>query len=1729
MTEQSEHSAVSISTDAAQGAASLTTLNSMGQTSLSLHQESLYSMNVLSISKKQVLTTTTTTVTAFNTNRKFPKKFQHEKLNTTNVEGGLPIGEIKFDQYAYNMQAQLIDTFPQLQDNKIEVLEMAAKLADKLDDSEGLKNGLKDAKDQLDLIPLQESLSEAFQRIAVKDMESETAHLFLELLCFTAAFPKNTSFIPLDASTKAFDVACSAEPGALQSTLLVINKSLNTDFIDRKYQNYLLNVLAGYANIHVQELRWIIKNIEEKLVLDGPSDQNIVTERNAILPVLPEKEKPASSSDLGEIIKNCKKYSDKVLELIGESSEDKIQEWSSYFKEVTKMFKILRKAQTHDKIVERRKVITELQGKLEDFSKLAESAGKDLKRNSSRLQSSAQALFKYVSFLDENGLITFYTVSNAIAQAQSYLAQIIDTSGSPSVIERAAVLDSTLTKLRSNIISPSIQQNQIITAQNTLSSILQITENKDAVSYLQVALWELKCKNIRRLTILSRIQVVINDYQSIEKLLNVNIDKAADEEQSKIARKFLDSIPSKNEKLRSIMNSDEPENNSNEKEYISQREELDPIIPICRNLSIELETASLSHDIEKLISVVKGENYTYVSKVVVPRTQSKNTRVMFASGSEKDYAFLFPKAISHPVYSSWDTKSLLDHVKTSKQVPIDIEMLSKVTMGKLNSKRSRFASLRRQIYSFKQYQLRDPKDLIAYTSKNPEEVENAYLATEKSISLIEKEIFRIGKKTLFEKFEFIEQTAPALQAPCFKDDDSLQSRYAKIYSRYNNVINTITTEHELLLPRPAVDHASKYVNCIILVLNKYHEILATKSNTSGLQLIERWLDYLGDMSKILNMINNADDEIAIIAAKNFFLNFRSGLASFTLPSETLDGFVGHRSLSALTLSALKILLIIIQFIQNVSYEEFCTTNVAQSQLDELDQKFKSSHVALQQKKLFEELSSDVRAIISATDVNTSKADAAAMKLREVHLSLESDIKSLSDEEMTLFLSTIGVRYSITNLHVSDSEPDVKLTEMANALIGDFNNLINQLKIDDDSNQTTISRLSNAWINHIVSCQTDIQGMTSVAGIVTYSPTRYQVIADNAEDIFNSLTTLEDKRFPFSVSSYSKLSLHLDKFIDYVKNKPINKKGARATHRQTDLSSVLQKHLISLQTPTKVIADDDKYFEEFADGFIQGELDIQSVHAQISDSVAQHTEILSSDELRVEGHLGRLFSAHLDAFSRNYNICSKSTRVCYELLTNFCKSIAESTILSNKVLYQNGNEKDLENLVNNHINTIQEIQNQYNDKTVYSDFGRQRILLFAHFCCVSAQLTLLHIYCMKDNDEPFDFDEIQVHSRAVGQIFNSLSENFDSQTVLANLADVEKVCRSFNDDTQFPVMDLLNIERKYVQSLNELVEVMMLEPDVRFWKARDVELVLSTPEIEKSDEIEKTTFSDLKRSIDIVTEQLMHFKSTLQDSDVAEGSILAQLGAIDEVTKVFCQSALSIDSDLGFEKLVRSFRQDTVSLVNYLRYELINGSYQLYSNETERILQQVNDSAISIIRQLGHLEMIEEKDAATLNSLLTRLIKQLLLSRDELKKAADKTQKPPVIQYSIYAASTCEVIANVMLAIKNSSPMIIKALQTTKVKSLRRLIFVTQEFLDVAQILEAISSSYLDYSVESPEFLVKANFEPVLQILTNMKESIPCLIPHAGSLVHLISSIIAKMNIIIQPHFEDRPLLDLTVQ
>lgn len=1620
-------------------------------------------------------------------------------------------------------QKKLAEKLPTPKSDKSEAAERAAQLVKELPDScNDLKELLGNVKDDFDLVNLQPQLLEAHKQLAADPDTKKIASRVEKCLAFTTKFPPCT-YAPRDCAIAATDMAVKVK-GELGQELLDIACCTNCDFIDRSLLDAIERSLKGAKHEDVQVVRWMYAHINKSQILEGDAT-DVTIDRGVEAPEYEdERRKPQPANSLPVVIETARKCAAKITRELAEKPE--LATVHGEIKALTQELKDLEKKFADARVIQHAKWFTEMRRKMSDVASTVEEAHSGLKKYHNRLIDQLEICELYVSYVNRHEKFCVHSLLHVLDDAKADLRHQSEANPNPLTVSKNAIIIGSLNKLMSAAILPTANEKSYEAMSPVLLELQKEVDNIDASNHIMVAEWIVRTQNLER----SPTCVQLNDATGAMRLaveaLRIKQGATSDPGEADLCGKWTTLLGEWIIKIDDVAEGDlSPPFDDKADELTEMRGEFDEVLERGVDLGLDEELKSVANALDNAISALAGKPYRHKPRKSMMRGDVPTGRVSFMPTDifkESANYDLLPQDIKHPIYEAWDPSVFHEFARMNKSVPIDMEMLRKVTVSKLARRGTRNATKSDSVsfMGFKIFYLKPSTN--AWRLPVPEEeLEDRIAKSIENLNIIERGLneLEVPETPFMNKLEWLEKSLPIIDVVVWQGHPEVAKRYDEIAVRFNAFVDYLVSG--CVLPRETLVLCCSRVKNLLELLARYREFEAVQADEQSMKTIDRWSEYFRDALRVMSIIEQADDELAIYFAKSFLGTFRGSIPPFAHPADMIDQKVGRKTLSMLSAATQKTLDLLVQdFLQTVKSSDLCTINDAQQQLKDLMERFEACEVSPEAKKLMKEIGEQVENILAAPDVNISTADDASQRLRAVHLALEPEVKAVGDEAYQLLCETVGMRASLKNLHVSDAEVDQKLADLSSITISDFERLIDHISGGLKSDDEQKANFTSAWTKHLKLCQRDIEGVHKGSEMVSNSLTRYGVFVENLSDIYNSLTVLENKGFPLSVTPYNKLSLHLDKLLEYCKVKPLSRDERRSNQRMSE-GLALQMQFMSLSTLTTMApVVDDSVYEKFAEGFVKA--DLQSLRSQIVDNVSQSATDRKSTEYQVSSLFGDLFAAHAEAFTRNYNICSKSTRVCHELIVEFCRSIIECTDLGVKSI-KSGDTTELKDAISSHVTTVQQIQNQYNDQCTYSDFGRKRLTIFAHFCCILAQETLLNIYELAIQNESFDFDEIQVQVRQCLQVFQQLGNQFDVRPTFDRLQDIEQIANVL-EETSDRIITFLQTESKFCVVLYELVEKMMEEADLRFWQSRDVELKLSSPEIKKPEKGEEPVLASvLKRSIDIITENLMQFKSTLQSGETDETTLAAQIDALDETTKVLCETAVRVPADRGFYDLIQTFREQTVKLVNYLRNELFVGTYVLYSRQVTLLLTDVHNSSIQIIRQLGHMEQIEEDAADVVSTILARLAKMLLLARDDLVHAAEKGGREGMIVLCKSTGASYETVANVLLTIKNANPKVIRMLQTEKLPALRHIIFATQSLLSAAGILESVVAGYDDQCTESPEFQFKSHMEPVLDALADLKRSIPRIVPNAGTLVQLISSITMQMSIAVEPRYEERPM------
>ena len=1678
------------------------------------------------------VTTTTTTITTHRHRQSARRSSGHSKHSKKDVFQGKLCGvrvvpaqptypTCKFSPQIQAAQKKLAGKLPAPKSDKCEAAERSAQLAAAVPDScKELKDGLTNVKDDFDLVKLQPQLFEGYTKLASDESQSKVAKKVEKCLEFTTKFPPG-KFSPRDCAIAAMTVAPKLK-GEVGIQLVDIAACTTADFIDKELYTAIEGALRGCKHEEVQVVRWMYANVNETQIVEGDSPTPSIDRGVEVPELQDEKRKPQPVNNLPAVLKAARKFESKVEKDLEEKQGPK--DVIDTLKGVGKELRDLEKKFADAKIIHHAKWFTEAKKSMMELESKVEEIDKGLKKYQTRLVEQLELLELYVSYLNRHERFCVHSVQHVLQDAKSELRHQSQGSSNPTLLSRNAILEASLSKLEASVMMPGMTEKAFEAMSPVLLELQQEVDSLEASNFIMIAEWIVRVQNLQSSPVSAQLHDTTEAMKKALMGLSLKKDELSDANKAELCAKWSTRLSEWIHKVDDLADG-EPVSDENKAEQLTDlRCEFDEVLERGIDLGLDDELAPVATEMEAVISSASGKSYRHKPRKSIAR-EAPTGRVSFMPADifkESANYDLLPQDIKHPVYESWDPSTFHEFARMNKSVPIDMEMLRKVTVSKLARRGQRIATKSESVafMGFKIFYLKPSAS--AFKNKIPdEELGEKINHSIENLNIVERGLPTVsGEETPFmDKLEWLERSLPLLEDVVWQDHPEIAERYDTFIVKFNAFVDDLINGS--VLPRPTVVACCERLKNLLALLATYKEMEAIQADEQSVKTIDRWSEYFREALRVMSIVEEADDELAIYFAKSFLSTFRGSVPPFAHPADMIDQKAGRKTMAMLAAATQKILDLLVQeFLPTVKSSDLCTVTDAQQQLASLRERFASSGVSADAKKLMEEIGEQVEKILAAPDVNVSTADDASQKLRAVHIALEPEVKACGDEAYQLFCETVGLRASLKNMHVSDAEVDQKLADLSSITISDFQRLIDHISSGLTADDEQKADFTAQWTRHLKLCQRDVECVHKASEMVSNSMTRYAVFVENMSDVYNSLTVLENKRFPLSVTPYNKLALHLDKLLEYCKVRPLTRDERRSDRKAAE-GLALQMQFMTLSTfSTMAPVVDDSVYEKFADGFIK--TDLQTLQSQIVDNVSQSATDKRSIYYVIASIFGDLFAAHAEAFTRNYNICSKSTRVCRELMVEFCRSIIECTDAGAKAL-KTQDATELKEAVASHVTAIQQIQNQFNDQSTYSDFGRQRLTIFAHFCCILAQETTLNIYELSVQNEPFDFDEIQVHVRQCLQIFQQLGNRFDVRQVFDKLQDTESIANVL-DETNDRLVVFLQTESKFCEALYELVEKMMEEADLRFWQSRDVELKVSSPVIAKpAKDAKHVMAADLKRSIDIITENLLQFKTTLMAGEIDEATLLVQIDGLDDTTKLLCDTAVCVDADKGFYDLVQTFREQTVALVNFLRHELYVGTYVLYSNQVNELLSEVNRSSIQIIRQLGHMEQLEEDSPDVVSTILARLAKMLLLARDDLVHTAEKVGVESLTVLCKSTGASYETVANVLLTIKNANPKVIRMLQTERLSSLRHIIFATQTLLSAAGVLEGVIAGYGNDRTESPEFQFKSHFEPVLAAIMDLKRAIPQIVPNAGTLIQLIASVLAQLSIAIEPRYEERPM------
>jgi hypothetical protein len=638
----------------------------------------------------------------------------------------------------------------------------------------------------------------------------------------------------------------------------------------------------------------------------------------------------------------------------------------------------------------------------------------------------------------------------------------------------------------------------------------------------------------------------------------------------------------------------------------------------------------------------------------------------------------------------------------------------------------------------------------------------------------------------------------------------------------------------------------------------------------------------------------------------------------------------------------------------------------------------------------------------------------------------------------------------------------------------------------------------AWAEHFRACSTELDGANQAARLTVASRSRLSSVRKHVESVSATFTACEDPNFPLNVPRFKRVSLHLDKLIECCV-------GARRTEMSFMAARAAQYRRREV---------DESAYAEFRVGFSR--IDAVEAGRRLAD-IGAHREDTLSFKILLE--VSRLLQAHAEAFSRNYSIGLKSTGVTSRLIHAYCASVTDTYAAARDATQGYETLESVRAAVDLHCGKLQAIQSQFDDRSVYSRLGAQRLLALLHLCSLLGEVTYLSIFLSVSRDEAFEYDEAHSRVRELSIIFTQFSIPFDPLRLA--FAELEDLASSVQDDLsaeryQRWLEGLANFGSVLSATMHELLEI----PDRRVWRlaspgqSKLTELLLRDPPNDPS-----ASMGSLKVGLDKLSQTLPRLKASLDDEDLADEGVGDEIGAFDEAAATWSRVALSVNGGEAFRALVRSFIKPSAALVTQLRAELDRGTIGLRSGDVNAALAELERVASSLAGVLGLLELVEDRQD---RGVLLRLAKLLRLAGDDLSRAVPSGDKGLSAATAALVSAVYDAVVGVLLAVHNSPAAVQTALYGERKRELLNLVVAAQKLIFAGSGFPTFLATFESSAVESPEFLFKATFEPVTAALREVIVSLPQAIPGRGQLYWALGETLRAVELAIEPQYEERP-------
>ena len=1124
---------------------------------------------------------------------------------------------------------------------------------------------------------------------------------------------------------------------------------------------------------------------------------------------------------------------------------------------------------------------------------------------------------------------------------------------------------------------------------------------------------------------------------------------------------------------------------------------------------------------------------------------------------------LFPAPINVPNFDSWDPTRIQKAIENPIRVPA--VSLDKLKSGSAKRQKLGFSrtltSTSLFVFNFSGLRIKEePIEGIEESSEeiSEERLEEIYM----NIDKCKEEYFAVRLKSLDEKFFFFVKNEKMLteaasvictleaQGKTTETLTNARSDLNILTSAYNNILEELDGKH-WESPRDALRHIHTIIKIIIDDLNLAEEEFRESENkNANIDEVRDWKRYFTEVEQHVNAIDGAYDNAIVIMSHKFFEEIKSQWSSFGSIAERVDAETKRKTLVISHKTLISTSDFIVNYMGTAKDLRSDVTDVPKmtATLEAVRGKYGSIKV-LRMRELAG-LSGQVDTILNnisseistRSDIGLCDCDQFSQELQTITDRIEPVLPKVIGKPQfdTLLMFheyvTVARNNLLTFLSHGVSDGDTDFIPLIKANQSDFKQLADQFHEEGaDDKHKSKKEFCQKWEDQITQIKESFDLIEEVSVILPRNENRYEQISHYLADIVKHVRTIENQRFAHFANvstTYNKMANSIGITIDYVKDmcaklkKSKSESSSKVTPTsfvhgmQTETVSELEQNLSQTAKTVDLSAYDNGFIEELA----ETKANVASITSQAQNDnnfINQLTIVIS-----------QLLSAQIDALARNYNLGSKSTTVLYNLAVTYCLSVIELTPLIETAL-ETRKLDEVKASVEKSVNSLNAIQQSYNDKDIYSDFAQKRLMIFAQTCKVLGHITKLNIHHLssesKFNDSPLQNDMRQL------TVAIAFFPKFPSTPASIALRDLIRHSHQDHEDEELELMPVLASETKFLARIQDIVQNFYGEADVRFFnmsqeEVQELKSSLVSLDSFEVDEREKIPTATVKRSLDVVSDNFHEYSAIISDSNAnyTTDKLVSLTTSLTEVVSTFCRSALNIEhGDDVFFTHVHEFQRNYKELIETVSKHAEIGSQRLLTLQAKQQLTKVRVSIAKTSRRLALMEQLDSQESIessqqaldTTLEILAKFAKLLYIARDNLNAELDKTKiQGPRRVMAEYACRSYECSAQTLLAVKNKvTGMTLRI----KASELRGLVWSAQDLLDASDMIIADIRGILLDDIESIEFWIKASMQPIIDALSNITASIPPSLPQAAIIRRKVSVIHAKCEICVQPFQECR--------